>query len=489
MYTFFSLRRHRSDCIEQLHKKMTTDALPDEVLLHSFYFYVDQNPNGDSWHTLVHVCQRWRFVVFASPKYLNLRLLCNHDRLAKQLLDVWPSSFPVVITDRSLSVTRGQLKDARKLEGAKIIIAALKHRDRISTIDLRYVPTMLWKPFLAITEPFPLLTSLRLDLWDEDIQVLTDSFLGGSCPRLQELYLDGIPFPGLGNLLSSTSDLINLHLEDIPHSSYIPPEAMISYLSASSTKLESLHLELRSPQPQAKRASQHPPTMTRVVLAALTRFRFRGDSKYLEEILSHIDTPLLESITITFFDCLILDTPQLRRFISHTEIFTAFHRADIIFDGDYSDVSVTFSPSDVLGSTDRGVLTLGVRCTESGPGFVSLVRLCNSALPSFPTLERLSIQYYHSPGNPGVSVTEWVEFLRVFPFVKDLYISSNGRLNYSILPAMTALAGEIVVKTLPALQNLFVHRSWGSQHFMKSFDSFVAARQLSGRPIALHFLE
>ena len=473
---------------EQPHKKVTTDAFPDEVLLHTFYCYVDQNPNVDAWHTLVHVCQRWRCVVFASPKRLNLRLLCNHDRLAKNLLDVWPSSLPIVITDRDLTLTRFEFKNAKILEGAKIIIAALKHRDRISTIDLRYVPTILWKPFLAITEPFPVLTSLRLDLWDEDIRVLPDSFLGGSCPLLQELHLDGIPCPGVGNLLFSTSDLINLHLEEIPHPGYITPEAIITCLSASSTKLESLHLEFRSHQSQAKRASQHLPTMTHIVLAVLTKFQFRGDSTYLEEILSYVDTPLLESITITFFDCLVLDTPQLRRFIGHTEIFTAFHRADLIFDGDYSDVSVSISPPDGLGSTDRGVITLGVRCTESGPGFISLVRLCSSALPSFPTLERLVIQYYYSSGNPEVSITEWVEFLRVFPCVRDLDISSNGRLIYSILPAMTTLAGETVIETLPALQNLFVHESWGSR-LMKSIESFVAARQLSGRPIAIHFFE
>lgn len=51
-----------------------------------------------------------------------------------------------------------------------------------------------------------------------DLQ-LTASFLGGSAPpRLRELW---IPFPGLPNLLSSATDLVALHLLNIPHFGYI----------------------------------------------------------------------------------------------------------------------------------------------------------------------------------------------------------------------------------------------------------------------------
>jgi hypothetical protein len=58
-----------------------------------------------------------------------------------------------------------------------------------------------------MTEPFPVLTSLTLRSGANDIRTLPDSFL------------DGIPFPALVNLLLlSTSDLINLRLEEIPRS-------------------------------------------------------------------------------------------------------------------------------------------------------------------------------------------------------------------------------------------------------------------------------
>jgi len=470
---------------DQLYGKVATDVLPDEVLLHMFHFYVNRTPVGDAWrtldawHTLIHVCQRWRYVTLASPKRLNHHLLCNHGRLIT-LLDVWPSSLPIVVSDSGLRMA------GLGLGGAEIIFAALEHSDRISTIDLKDVPTQLWKTFLAMTGSFPVLTSLRFHTWDRNFRVLPGSCSGGSFPRLQELHLEGIPFPGLGKLLLSTSDLTDLRLDKIPHTGYIAPEAIITSLSAL-TKLESFELGFRSPQSRARRASQPSPTVTRVVLATLTRLQFRGDSAYLEEIVSRVDAPLLQTFTTIIFDCLVFDTPQLRHFISHTESFTALNRADVIFDSDDSDISVTFSTPDGPGSPDRGALTLGVLYTGSGPGFISLVRLCSSSLPLLPTLKRLSTRRHLSSREPHTSVTEWVEFLRIFTFVKDLDLSGNLKLVKFFLAALRELAGERVIETLPALQNIFLSALWPSGNMMKVIEPFVTARQISGRPVAIRY--
>ena len=58
------------------------DVLPDEVLLEIFDFYMIMNLNDlygeetsvKAWQTLVHVCQRWRSLVFESRRRLKLRL-------------------------------------------------------------------------------------------------------------------------------------------------------------------------------------------------------------------------------------------------------------------------------------------------------------------------------------------------------------------------------------------------------------------------------
>jgi len=80
------------------------------------------------------------------------------------------------------------------------------------------------------------------------------------------------------------------------------------------TSLESLELEFRSPRSptQADRA--------------LTSLQFTGDSEYLEDIVSRLETPLLSYTEITFFNQLIFDTPLLRHFISRTEIVRAAYQ-------------------------------------------------------------------------------------------------------------------------------------------------------------------
>jgi len=85
---------------EKTYRRVTVSALPDDVLLEIFDLYVDSAAEyeaPDAWHSLIHVCQRWRCVVFASPRRLRLRLLCTPKRPVKMMLDVWPES-PIVIS-------------------------------------------------------------------------------------------------------------------------------------------------------------------------------------------------------------------------------------------------------------------------------------------------------------------------------------------------------------------------------------------------------
>ena len=228
-------------------------------------------------------------------------------------------------------------------------------------------------------KPFP--TPTTLTLWSSDAKapVLSDSFLGGSAPRLQKLYLKGIPFPGLRKLLFAT-DLVDHSFYDIPHSGYISPEAMVVSLSAL-IRLEKLYLRFRSPRSRAERENRHPSPLTRVVFPALTWLRFRGDSEYLEDIMSRIDAPLLDDMGITFFNQPVFDTPQLRHFISRTGILRApdCARIESVFDHDY----VTVEPLQML--------SLGILCKPSDWQLSSLSQLYNSTLSPIPTLEHLEI--------------------------------------------------------------------------------------------------
>jgi F-box-like len=112
--------------------------LPDDVLLEIFDFYVDEDMNKvferiEEWITLVHVCRRWRSVVFQSPRRLNMRLLCKP---ARDTLDIWPP-LPLVICVFVVDVD--DICDA-KPPGADNMIAALGHNDRVCQIQLDCLP-------------------------------------------------------------------------------------------------------------------------------------------------------------------------------------------------------------------------------------------------------------------------------------------------------------------------------------------------------------
>src|ERR1700742_2401493 len=67
------------DGTDKLLGNVVIGTLPDDALLETFSFYVDQALDEDGWHTLVHVCRRWRYIVLSSPQRLNLRVLCTPD--------------------------------------------------------------------------------------------------------------------------------------------------------------------------------------------------------------------------------------------------------------------------------------------------------------------------------------------------------------------------------------------------------------------------
>src|SRR5882762_3607543 len=89
-------------------------------------------------------------------------------------------------------------------------------------------------------KPFPVLTHLRMkafDVWKA--RSLLTGFLGGPTSSLQELHLSGISPPALLSILSSTNDLVDLRLHDLPVTDHVSPQAMVAGLAVM-TKLESL---------------------------------------------------------------------------------------------------------------------------------------------------------------------------------------------------------------------------------------------------------
>ncbi|KAI9453650.1 hypothetical protein BJY52DRAFT_1214031, partial [Lactarius psammicola] len=89
---------------DESYKQATTiDMLPDNVLLEIFdlcrrALRYNILPAW-RWHLLVHVCQRWRQIVFESPRRLKLQILCTRRTPVRKNLGIWPT-FPIVVDYR-----------------------------------------------------------------------------------------------------------------------------------------------------------------------------------------------------------------------------------------------------------------------------------------------------------------------------------------------------------------------------------------------------
>jgi len=470
---------------DQPYPRVTIDALPDDVLIETFEFYLGKDDpdvfvftddhDYDGWQTLVHVCRRWRCIVFASPRRLDLKLYCTRQRsVNSKTLNIWPA-LPIVIV----------AQDIQPQEDVTNIIAALRHHNRVCKIYCDPIQNSLLEEFAAIDEPFPALTSLRLLSLAQDVLVLPDSFLGGSAPRLQSVDLAGIPYPSIGRLLSSTTNLVSLTLLSIPHSGYFSPETIVPCLSMLPS-LGSLILGFRYPRSQAHRANRHPPPLTRVVFPGLTFLRFGGDIEYLEDILSQIETPMLNESYFWLFNQLVFDTPLLGYFIRRTETFITTHTARVIFSSRY--VMVILWGQEEMANNDVETLSFSISCKPLDWQLSALPQVLNSFLSSLSTLDSLEIEVPHEDWEGEIEVIQWQEFLHPFTAVKEMTLKDEASVRL-VAPALRELARERATEVLPALQDLSLTTSgWSPSGPLKeAIEQFIATRRLDGHPVTVHY--
>jgi hypothetical protein len=464
------------------------DTLSDDVLLEIFYLCLDKDEDFDpwyspgnegdkrhlynAWHTLVHVCQRWRYVVFASPRRLNLRLHCSRRRV-REMLDVWPAALPIVIWD---------ILDFASDDDN--IIAALEHRDRVCEIKLGYLTRFqLEKLVPLMQEPFPALTKLQIESYPhtrDELPVFPDSFLGGSAPHLRSLYLESISFPALPNVLLSASNLVYLYLHGIP-SGYISSE-MVAALSVL-TKLEDMRLVFRYPDPDSDSdlEDRAPPPLTRSVLPALKGLELRGDGEYLDDFVAWIDVPSINYLKIQFTNrpFFLNGFFHLPQFIGRVEKFRSLDYAR--FDFSPHAMDVTLSPQRWTRDSLPGALQLNFLCDTDGP-LTSLVEAFNTFLLPLSNIEKFEFSDSHSyRDSQSIFKTEdpqWLEVLRQFSGAKSLYLGSMG-----FVPPVALVLKQVIdegmTNVLPAIQELTVSESLSAGPVREAIEEFATARGLS----------
>lgn len=444
--------------------KATIDMIPDNVLVEIFDFYRGDNEHFTTgmWKTLVHVCRRWRNIVFASSRHLHLLLVCDGRTPVKRLLNIWPH-WPITIH-----------YSPNDEEGQENIIAALERHDRIFWIVFNELTRPIFERFSTVMqESFPTLKGLHLQSFDANAPLVPSAFLGGSVPQLRYFFLDGITFPTLPQLVLSASRLTKLWLQRIPDAGYISPEVLASCLAVLSN-LEELFIEFQYPQYHPLRIV--PPPSSRAVLSALTYLGFRGSNEYLEDLISRVNAPNLDRLNVSFFMSPIFSIPELHSFIGSVERFKLLGRA-------YMELypwSVRIS----LGSPTH--LDLGTKCDGIAQRISSLAQLCNELSPLLSQVERLEIKGDSDPQvEPEVVMesAQWVELFRPFIAVQGLYVSKS--LGPLVTQALESLPGESTKEVLPALRCLSLGGFKPPASIQDIMKPFATVRQLSDQPVTI----
>ena len=452
--------------------------LQDDVLLEIFDFYrklVSRHNGMWKWRKLLHICQRWRYIVLASPRRLDLRIECDRRTPTWKLLDIWPP-FPISVSYESWGA-----------RGVHNIFAALQRRNRISQIDFSRLTCGELEQFApAMDEPFPILTDLCVQTFKADLPGVTaelpDSFLGGFAPCLQSFFLEGTAFPALPNLILSASHFHSLYLFGIPHAGYIPPEAMVAFLLPLHN-LKGLTIGFTSPE--SRPLQTDPPSLTHALLPSLTKFGFHGASEYLVDFIARIDTPMLDSFHMRFLSDVIPNTSQLHTFIIRADRLKPFIQAEVYLGS--CEVRAIFKPLANPG--------LNITCEVLDWPLPSMMRLYEQLLTIPSQVEQLELSedwdeldfsvedgWYEDLHSPL-----WLQLLIPFVSVKSLYVSKN--LGPFVACALENLTGENVTQVLPTLDNLFFE-GFGSSGFVEeTIKSFVSTRQLSGRPVIVRCWE
>jgi hypothetical protein len=464
------------------------DPLPDDVFLEMFDIclrdpteFATQHPvqRMREWIILVHVCQRWRRIIFASPHRLDLYLSCICGTPVRQNLDYWPLILPLVI-DYPGPVSRSNPTPGDDDN----IVAALTHAHRIHRVKIYASSSLFRKLATVMQESFPVLTRLDL-IWNQDdlpgpLPDIPQGFLGASAPHLERLHLSGVSFSRLPTLLLSASNLLNLHLGQILQS--IPPETMVAGLAVL-TRLRILVItfDMEITQFDQWRSRSNPPIPT--ILPALTLFRYEGYSEYLEDLLALIDMPLVDDVMIEYF-LADIQVPQLSQFIGRTQNFknAQFERAHVTFYYHLVEVVLYFP---------QGESSANITLTFLGP-WVNIqvpyvVDVLGRLVAMFSHVGHLSTNgsCLEWRDMEDLDNIEWLLFLRLFPAVEKLHLS--GDVVPYITSALEDITEDVLAEVMPALRLLWLDKDDRREDDepVGSIERFLSLRQLSGHPVTV----
>ena len=395
----------------------------------------------ESWQLLVHVCRRWRGLVFKSPRRLNLQLCCYTPRIsAKETLDLW-SALPLLILG---GVSDDSLDDA---------VADLQHSDRISQINLECHRTSLnpmydspsKKLWTAMQVPFPGARSSAPVSWNPDrIQGRASPsrfILGWVCPTSTVLVLGCNSISGITEITF------------VCHSS--PPSSPSRYSSfwVHFTRGDG-HLPLHVNQPRNISTRIRIPSIlsrprTPMSISANSLCPPHSHNFFVQRcqrILGTICVARIDALnstayrhTLTFFSNIDFKAPELNQFIRRTPTLGEYEEARVIVLKEAVLVRLRpFRPE----AASRKVVEVKSYCSASDRKRATLTQICTLSLHRLLTMEDLYIDGL--PSSPlvwddDIENTKWLDLLLPFIAVKNLYLSQPFSLRIAL--ALEELTG------------------------------------------------
>ncbi|KAH9983236.1 hypothetical protein BJV74DRAFT_851243 [Russula compacta] len=222
--------------------------------------------------------------------------------------------------------------------------------------------------------------------------------------------------------------------------------------------------------------------MTHITLPNLRNFAFEGTSAYLEVLLPHMTTPLLEMLRIEFFDQPSFSLPHLLQFLS-TIGNVRFGCATLTFD-EGAMVSVYLHPV-----ARMALLSIEVSCGHLVRQVASAAQIINALRIVFSSVEHLALEYTNSNSNSmslewtdDADRSQWRELLRSFSNLKVLHVPEEliRVLSCSLEPEDED--EESPMEILPELKELSYS---GSSDGGDALTRFIVSRQDAGHPVAL----
>ena len=460
-------------------------TLDDDSLLHIFHFcrpeVLREDEGGDMrlgdlvserwWYKFVQVCRRWRYLILGSASYLRLALLCTRGT---PVADMLPHSPPL-----PLVIEHEDINNDLTAADEQATMLALQNRNRVRHISLRIPVPSLQRLVMAMDGKFPTLEFLNIEPPAKQNARLSlpPTF---EAPQLRHLWLDYFTSPIGFPFLTSAVGLVTLILRWIHTSPYVQPEPFLQSISLL-PHLEQLDIGFLSPVPDSDIESQssHAPIKIQVIFPNLRIFRFWGNSGYLEALIPHMTTPLLQALKVKFFDQLSFSVPRLLQFMIATN-HVRITRATLLF---YHEGVFMILDNPPAGPGPVRWTSFHITCRHLDRQVSSITQILNDIRPLSSSVADLILDYeghtlsseLHNDASPRL----WREFFRSLGNVETLRVHKGLVRDVS---SSLRLDEEPPLELLPELKELVCPRTSIEDN---SFAPFVHNREVADQPVNL----